>query len=249
MVANGCGNHTRKMRAAAQAAERRGHDKMNGECQEFFAPDDHDVSSVVVSNSSPQPLVLLRAGLGIEAPLLRRPRGFGGVALAWHDQRAPHEIQQFSFRDAAVLFLAARFARHDEQLAGVIETLTREARSRVLTSSGSVALRSSAKRSCTAVATLLTFCPPGPEERMKATSRSVSGISSPSLTHKLICHYLRCCGRSFSAWITRTSCCWTGIVMPCFLNSRQISRFTSERTLLTPFMGSRIQKRASTRMP
>src|SRR4029434_1295979 len=57
------------------------------------------------------------------------------------------------------------------------------ARKRSLTSSRSTALRASAKRSCTAVATLFTFCPPGPAERMKATCNSASGISRPGLTN------------------------------------------------------------------
>src|SRR5690606_21630084 len=34
------------------------------------------------------------------------------------------------------------------------------------------------KRSCTAVATLLTFCPPGPEERMKFSSRSSAWMTA-----------------------------------------------------------------------
>ena len=41
----------------------------------------------------------------------------------------------------------------------------------------------------------------------------------------------------------------TGIFTPLSRNNRQIARFTSERTLLTPFIGSAIQKRTSMRMP
>ncbi len=37
--------------------------------------------------------------------------------------------------------------------------------------------------------------------------------------------------------------CATGMVMLCSLNSRQMARFTSERTLFTPSCGSEIQKR------
>src|SRR5256885_179807 len=47
----------------------------------------------------------------------------------------------------------------------------------------------------------------------------------------------------------RISCCGTGIVTPWARKMRQIARFTSERTLLTPFTGSAIQKRTSSSMP
>src|SRR3984893_13248821 len=53
---------------------------------------------------------------------------------------------------------------------------------RALTPSGSTALRSSSKRSCAAVATLLTFWPPGPEERTNDSDSSLSGISIPAAT-------------------------------------------------------------------
>ena len=40
--------------------------------------------------------------------------------------------------------------------------------SRIATSFGRLGLRRASNRSSTALATLLTFCPPGPEERTKA---------------------------------------------------------------------------------
>jgi len=49
-------------------------------------------------------------------------------------------------------------------------------RSRALTSSGSDGLAPMSKRSSTAVETLLTFCPPGPEARTCRNSNSASGI-------------------------------------------------------------------------
>src|SRR5437764_13145800 len=49
--------------------------------------------------------------------------------------------------------------------------------SRARTSSGSRGERRTSKRNCTALASLLTFCPPGPEARMKCSSTS----SSPML--------------------------------------------------------------------
>src|ERR1700745_3366189 len=48
---------------------------------------------------------------------------------------------------------------------------------RALTSALSAALPSRSKRSCTAVETLLTFWPPGPEERTKVTVSSESGMN------------------------------------------------------------------------
>src|SRR5689334_12343796 len=53
-------------------------------------------------------------------------------------------------------------------------------RSRALTSSPRTRLCCRSKRSCTAVATLLTFCPPGPEARRNDTASSWSGICNPA---------------------------------------------------------------------
>ena len=47
----------------------------------------------------------------------------------------------------------------------------------------------------------------------------------------------------------RSSRCATGIFTPWARKIFQIARLTSERTLLTPFIGSAIQKRTSMRMP
>ena len=52
-------------------------------------------------------------------------------------------------------------------------------RTRSRTAGGNEAERGMSKRNCTAVATLLTFCPPGPEERMKESSISFSSSSMP----------------------------------------------------------------------
>ena len=48
--------------------------------------------------------------------------------------------------------------------------------SRIATSFGSDGERRTSKRSCTAVESLLTFCPPGPEERTKLSSSSDSSM-------------------------------------------------------------------------
>jgi hypothetical protein len=49
-------------------------------------------------------------------------------------------------------------------------------RNRAFTSAGSVRLAPMSKRSSTAVETLLTFCPPGPDARTCRNSNSASGI-------------------------------------------------------------------------
>jgi hypothetical protein len=53
--------------------------------------------------------------------------------------------------------------------------------SRSATSLGRDGERRTSKRSCTAVSTLLTFCPPGPEARMKLSSSSASSMLMRSL--------------------------------------------------------------------
>src|ERR1700730_15687296 len=55
-------------------------------------------------------------------------------------------------------------------------------RSRFLAAVGKLVFRGSRKRSCTALATLLTFWPPGPDERMNFHSNSSSGIETSGVT-------------------------------------------------------------------
>src|SRR5450631_1993270 len=50
-------------------------------------------------------------------------------------------------------------------------------RNRFLTDTGKLVLTDSKNRNCTALATLLTFWPPGPEERMNFHANSSSGIA------------------------------------------------------------------------
>lgn len=54
--------------------------------------------------------------------------------------------------------------------------------SRIATSLGSDGERRASKRSCTALDTLLTFCPPGPEARTKLSSISLSSIAMDGVT-------------------------------------------------------------------
>src|SRR5476649_532536 len=54
--------------------------------------------------------------------------------------------------------------------------------SRSATSFGSEGERRTSKRNCTAVESLLTFCPPGPEERTKLSSSSDSSMLMVSVT-------------------------------------------------------------------
>src|SRR5208282_719606 len=51
--------------------------------------------------------------------------------------------------------------------------------SRAATSSGRLGERRASKRSSTALATLLTFCPPGPDERTKFSTISLSSMRRP----------------------------------------------------------------------
>src|ERR1700683_1160480 len=53
-------------------------------------------------------------------------------------------------------------------------------RRRALTAPLSAVLFARSKRSCAAVASLLTFCPPGPEERTNDSASSWSGITTPA---------------------------------------------------------------------
>src|SRR5580698_3106556 len=55
--------------------------------------------------------------------------------------------------------------------------------SRIATSFGRLGEPRASNRSSTALATLLTFCPPGPEARTKLSSSSPSGISMAGVTN------------------------------------------------------------------
>jgi hypothetical protein len=56
------------------------------------------------------------------------------------------------------------------------------------TSFGSEGERRASKRSCTALDTLLTFCPPGPEARTKDSSNSESSMAMLSVIFNTACH-------------------------------------------------------------
>jgi hypothetical protein len=59
--------------------------------------------------------------------------------------------------------------------------------SRTATSFGSERERRTSKRSCTADDTLLTFCPPGPDERTKDSDSSESSMLIVGVI-SIICH-------------------------------------------------------------
>jgi hypothetical protein len=96
--------------------------------------------------------------LGIEPALAGAAAGAGGAARFTRRGGLLDQRHQARDRIAPVLVLAAEAVRGDDQHA--------------LTS----------KRSCTAVATLLTFWPPGPEARMKESSISFSSSAMPGAT-------------------------------------------------------------------
>src|SRR5690348_104687 len=127
MVANGDGNQTRKMSAAAKAAStavaRKCRPKANNFLRQMLKPGPR---SIVETHAAAQALVALLPRLGIQAPLLRSTRRLRGVALARRDQRTPDQLQQLPLGVAAVLLLAARLARHDQQFTGVVQPLTGE---------------------------------------------------------------------------------------------------------------------------
>src|SRR5690349_16069909 len=128
MVANGCGNHTTKMSAAAMAPSTAVIEKWmpnakNFRRQRFMRS---SMRSVVETYPAPQSLVPLLARLGIQAPLLRSARGLGGVTFTGRDQCTPHEVQELLLGNAPVLLLAARLACHDQQFTRIVQPLTRE---------------------------------------------------------------------------------------------------------------------------
>src|SRR5690349_1120143 len=175
------------------------------------------------------------------------------MALFRRHQCAPYEIAETFLGLAPVLFLAAMRTRHDEDLAGIGDSLAREypeACLHVVAQRGrAIQCESQLHRRCHLVHVLAAGARGTDECDLEIGIGDFESWPDRQTHACYLRSWRRSCDRSGSCAITRTSCCCTGMVMPCFLNRRQISLFTSERTLLTPFMGSRIQKRTSTRMP
>ena len=88
-------------------------------------------------------------------------RGFGGFGGAT-DERERRSSASARFR-SCVRKRSAKITTTPSLVSRAPASLS----SRVRTASGSEGERRASKRSCTAVATLLTFCPPGPEARTK----------------------------------------------------------------------------------
>jgi hypothetical protein len=112
---------------------------------------------------------LLLAG---DAALLAGARRLRRDARFRHDGRGAHHLGEPRARVLAVALLRAEALRRR----------SRRASRRSRTRSGSDGLRATSKRSSTAVATLLTFCPPGPLERTKRSTSSSSGMAMDFVT-------------------------------------------------------------------
>jgi hypothetical protein len=143
-------------------------------------------SSIIHRSGSTAPRSALtgpRASLRSAAPLAAQggPRGtprFGATAL--RDQ-----LGQPLARDLAVAGLAAGLLDRSTSAPSSVQRRPASRFSRVLTGAVRDGLRSASNRSSTAVDTLFTFCPPGPEARVKlsVSSQSCRAIVSVMRQH------------------------------------------------------------------
>jgi energy-coupling factor transporter ATP-binding protein EcfA2 len=114
--------------------------------------------------------------------LIRRstdPRvGFVGRALLRHHRRPPHQLRQPLPRDLPVAGLRPFLHTWITTAPSFVQRRPASRLSRRFTGSGRLGERSASKRSSTALETLFTFCPPGPEARTKLSviSQSASVI-------------------------------------------------------------------------
>ena len=114
--------------------------------------------------------------LAFEPALLRAEGRLGRAARRRPDQRFAQQFEQAVDGVGAVALLGAEALGVDHDHAVLGHALAGEAgEPRSRRRPASVSLRVS-KRSCAAVESLLTFCPPGPEARTKPISMSFSSI-------------------------------------------------------------------------
>ncbi len=147
-------------------------------CRQTISGKDALSARSVVFDPAPQLLHGRAARLGLQPPFDRAFRRPGLLArLRWRFGGLGDQRGQPAAGVGAVLLLRAEAAGFDDDDAVLGRALAGEpytsARARAPT--GPPRLLAS-KRSCTAVATLLTFWPPGPDERMKFSTRSSSAM-------------------------------------------------------------------------
>ena len=127
--------------------------------------------------------------LDLAPPLLglgpARPRGgsgAGGAAGLGRTGSLSHQFRQplAGILAVALLGAVAPGADSDDPSSVMLAAASRNSRSR--TGSGREGDWRTLKRSCTAVATLLTFWPPGPEARTNSSSSSLSSMVMSGVT-------------------------------------------------------------------
>ena len=91
-------------------------------------------------------------------------------------RRTKHQTRELIARVFEVPLPISRHLAHDEQVAARIEATCRENAETLLEISGRTRERSKSNRSSTFDDTLLTFCPPGPDDRTDVQRSSSAGI-------------------------------------------------------------------------
>src|SRR5260221_1011386 len=193
--------------------------------------------SVVVTDGGPQPLVALLVQFILNAPFPGSPGRAGGAARLRHDQGARDQVLQPAQCLAAIALLGAVVAGHDQDLTRIDQAVAGQGAQPLLG------------------ALIEDACPRQVKAQLRGGRHLVDVLAARAgAAHEAQgkvalgdLHGGAHGGAAFPS--TRTSCWVTGIVMPWSRNRRQMLRLTSERTLLTPFCGSAIQKRSSRSMP
>src|SRR5712672_976337 len=195
------------------------------------------LKSLVVTDGGSQPLVALLVQFSLNAPLPGSPGRAGGAAGLRHDQGARDQVLEPAQGLAPVALLGAVIARRDQDLARVDQAMAGERAQAELGALVEKAACSQVEAQLRGGRHLVDVLAP-----RAGAAHETQGILAVGNMHGGA-------QRSLPSPSRRTSCCVTGIVMPWSRNRRQMRRLTSERTLLTPFCGSAIQKRSSRSMP
>ena len=132
---------------------------------------------VQASLGAPSLLDISPPALGLEPPLLGRQRRARRTPWLRALRRLPDQLDEARLRVLAIALLGAEALGRDDDARRHWSAAGRQAAPVVSrTSSGRLGEWRTSKRNCTAVETLWTFCPPGPDARIKLSCSSSSSI-------------------------------------------------------------------------
>ena len=169
-------------RDLARGCRRTGQSRLNTPCADRISPIGR-LTNGSRNRRASEALCIAAPDLGLDAARTGREAWPGFYARLRRLRRRRDQAKQSRQRIAPVLLPRAVRLRKDDQHAFLGKPCPGEALERRFRASSREAERSTSKRKCAAVSTLLTFCPPGPPARAKVkvsscSSMAISGVIS-----------------------------------------------------------------------